>query len=216
MTASRWLRPRPAPPIRQAPPLQASPTTTPPGQQRIEAAAHQAGDATDAAVHEPGDAGGRLLRHRAQRSRHAHDVVVQVLDQAGQAQRGVHGQSAGTAQVAGDRVGGGSWQRRFSSVMPASCLHPLARGPPHSHQPPAVPRSRRRCSPVRPAVLRCVPPRPVGAGAGAGADRRRPAAATPMRVSKACSAPLALAGTVTLRQAAGGAQVRVVEHSLVA
>ena len=185
-------------------------------QQRVEAAAHQPRDTADAAVDQPGDAAGGLLRRRAQRPRHAQDVVVQVLDQAGQAQRGVHRQAAGAAQVAGDRRGrpaaaGVVWVR---SCRHHACIAWRA-GPDPGPRRPAVPRSRRRCSPVRPAAPRCARPTPAAAGAAAGA-----APSMRQRQQRACGcrsarpAPLASAGTRDRRQAAGGEQVRVVEQLL--
>jgi hypothetical protein len=74
-------------------------------QQGVEAAAHQPRHPANAAVDQAGDAAGGPLAHRAQRARGAQDVVVQVLDQIGQAERGVHRQAARATQVGGAHMG---------------------------------------------------------------------------------------------------------------
>ncbi len=93
-------------------------------QQRVQAAADQPRDAADAAVDEPGDTACGLLRRLAQRPRRAQDVVVQVFHQVGQAERGVHRQAAGAAQVAGQYAGGLPGQALcgfdHAGIMPAS------------------------------------------------------------------------------------------------
>ena len=73
-------------------------------QEGIKSAARQPGHSTDAPINKAGDAAGRLIRSDAERTLAACDVVVQVLDEAGQSDGRVHGQSGGAAQVGGTQV----------------------------------------------------------------------------------------------------------------
>ncbi len=88
-------------------------------QQRIDAAADQPRRALYAAIDQPGDAAGRLLCVLAQRAGDTHDVVMHGFDQPGQAERGVDGQPAVTANVGGADMGFFGHRSFIGSRMPA-------------------------------------------------------------------------------------------------